>query len=1521
MKRPATRGAAPGDAKKPRTDATPPEFWDYETNPSMWLGGCGKHATDRTKHKAKEVTKGVAAGEQMFKACPGNTQCIVLSKGVFAKPGEKVTIEVTLTTHMKNCDFYVGLLGQNGLGTYDGEVYVALGGVGLTGVCQKFQDAECGRKLSDSFPAIQIGQTVRMSLSIDENEDVLQYWINDEEVMAPDLVEAASELRSKATRSGPWCGWRLFIGLTSATCTVKTPSGVRNRDGDRVVFQELRQRQRLTQQRMEEKCKEQKAKTQDEAELRIFELREGEASLTAQLQQLHTAAQPEQDLAASLAAGLAAKASALEEDRQIVEDLRRAKEDTERQSSSKRHVLQLLELARAEERHQQQARQQVLEENVPRARQLHNSYLNLKGNIRVFCRFRPLLPRESEEAKVVFHEDEQSITLQSEMLRSVTGLSEHCNSYEFQFDQIFGPQATQLDVFEELSLLVQSALDGYKVAIFAYGQTGGGKTYTMDGPRDTTTVAAVPDTDAGVIPRAVDLVFREVEELRSKGWDFEVKCTLLEVYNESVFDILGPRNSEKERSGAHGTDSRQAIDHFTERPVRDAAAVHKLLAKAARERHTAATALNDRSSRSHAVFQLSLEGHSQASLPSRSGLLSLVDLAGSERVMQSQVTGEHLKEAQYINRSLSALGDVIEALKRKKPGGACTVGGPCEASELASQVAVSMGRMVAAMIKDFWELLDPFATAINDAGPERGADLPVPSGEDEKGSGHHLTASHDRLADGLWLFLDIYDRMAAAIGVGTHGLGDSNPLRRFLQDVPDGRVLATVEDWMPDIKTSTDHAVAWCEMLLGALQRIHGNVSSALQLSSGVLIGYRSLPQLEQSFDVPSHLAYLDMQPNWTTSLLRLIHQDHSGLPMLSRSSSFCEERIPWTDGSPGRRGARAFWFDATGLPAMVRPLTSLLDEIQQTHQLSYTVWSLQSAHFPVPSCRPDFEVLYDPTACLEGWAKYIYIESVDGSLLGRYEPRAWREREIESSLHRIPTQREGLISPPVPVDVTYVSPLVGNCHQLKEMLTAESMTISKLVYVAFNPTLLPPEEASPNFTALLETWRETSFDVSDRSLRSFLLAQCSLRTISQWLLPLHYRLLHVEHFLAVYVHTAFDALFPATNEMDAWRQGWFCSPLSKFIFGLESATGALLPSAELASRALCGPGTSLDCECLVPYQGLLCQETSVGKHLRPYQAAIHYIVDDTPEHLQELIFSLKSLFKAFNAKHDYPVLIFHDGLSSQSRQRLRAASLQRIWFFSVGEQWLPKAQMHSSFGLGYMAQSRFRSQPLFDHPAVQGFDYLWSLDSDSHFPSQVKVDPFLELHQNSHIVMSWSYMTSTSPASVRKLWDYTMIYAMKEHIDLWSEKLNGSVGSRAETSHFISKFLVSNGLKRMPAWNYNVLMTDCEVLRLSFFRKARYRHYFDFLDSMEGFFRHRWGDHAVRSLGLALALWEEDRSTWRIGAEPRVKQMELPYAHQDFCQCHDRKTGPCRPIHDPKQQILHSELQGLRKRFWTCEA
>ncbi|CAE7685353.1 omh4, partial [Symbiodinium necroappetens] len=137
--------------------------------------------------------------------------------------------------------------------------------------------------------------------------------------------------------------------------------------------------------------------------------------------------------------------------------------------------------------------------------------------------------------------------------------------------------------------------------------------------------------------------------------------------------------------------------------------------------------------------------------------------------------------------------------------------------------------------------------------------------------------------------------------------------------------------------------------------------------------------------------------------------------------------------------------------------------------------------------------------------------------------------------------------------------------------------------------------------------------------------------------------------------------------------------------------------------------------------------------------AAVHYVVNEDAEHLKELLFSIESLWMHFNERFDYPVLIFHDGLSPKTRESIVAKTPgQRIWFFSVGN-WVPsEAQhaLHSNFGAGYMAQSRFRSGPVFHHEALDGFDYLWSLDSDSHFPAPVDVDPFLQLHSNPELVI-----------------------------------------------------------------------------------------------------------------------------------------------------------------------------------------
>lgn len=374
----------------------------------------------------------------------------------------------------------------------------------------------------------------------------------------------------------------------------------------------------------------------------------------------------------SLAKGVEAKVLECQRLQQQVQELELARKRKEAEGAAK--VARGTALAEAFRNAEVslEARASLSASNVPAARAMHNGYLNLKGNIRVFCRLRPGL-NSGELVKLNLH-DERSLTLHSGVQKNVTGLTEHSNSWKFGFDHIFGPDASQAQVFEEISLLVQSALDGYKVAIFAYGQTGGGKTYTMDGPQCD---RKLEPSSAGIIPRTVDLIFAELEELREKSWDFELTVTLLEVYNESVYDLLAPKGHGKELFGtcrtvepqgpASGTDPRCSVEQFTAQRVESAAGVHSLFRRAARERRTASTLCNDRSSRSHAIFQLSLTGRRMVGDTQEevSGLLSLVDLAGSERVEKSGASGDRLREAQYINRSLSALGDVVEALAKK----------------------------------------------------------------------------------------------------------------------------------------------------------------------------------------------------------------------------------------------------------------------------------------------------------------------------------------------------------------------------------------------------------------------------------------------------------------------------------------------------------------------------------------------------------------------------------------------------------------------------------------------------------------------------------------------------------------------------------------------------------------------------------------------------------------------------------------------------------------------------------------
>ncbi|KAK5667698.1 kinesin-like nuclear fusion protein, variant 2 [Batrachochytrium dendrobatidis] len=307
-------------------------------------------------------------------------------------------------------------------------------------------------------------------------------------------------------------------------------------------------------------------------------------------------------------------------------------------------------------------------------RKLHNTIQELKGNIRVFCRVRPTLGAEASETTtnitphITFSDSDEGAIGLVQFQENAQGNKTVLKTYPFDFDKVFRPSAQQSEIFEEISQLIQSALDGYNVCIFAYGQTGSGKTFT--GPEDP---------NIGMIPRAVEQIFQSAENLVAKGWQYTMEAQFIEIYNETIRDLLvgtegsvnssisGSQNSSKKHEIRHDhSNNRTSVTDVVNVVVTTPKQVFHLLKKAAQNRAIAATNCNERSSRSHSVFTLRLTGSNSLTEETSYGVLNLIDLAGSERLSSSGSTGERLKETQAINKSLSCLGDVVFALSNKE---------------------------------------------------------------------------------------------------------------------------------------------------------------------------------------------------------------------------------------------------------------------------------------------------------------------------------------------------------------------------------------------------------------------------------------------------------------------------------------------------------------------------------------------------------------------------------------------------------------------------------------------------------------------------------------------------------------------------------------------------------------------------------------------------------------------------------------------------------------------------------------
>lgn len=285
-----------------------------------------------------------------------------------------------------------------------------------------------------------------------------------------------------------------------------------------------------------------------------------------------------------------------------------------------------------------------------RRRKLFDQLQTLKGNIRVMCRIRPGRNDSGNaqiETEVGDYDDH--IGKMTVMVPTKKYNGEELQDKSFDFERVFTQQEGNKVVFEEISQLVQSALDGQKVCIFCYGQTGSGKTYTMSSEGDS------------IIPSAMKMIYEQAEALKDAGWTYQMWGSFTEVYNEKLYDLLGSdgtRNQVELRQDPitkkYYVDSRATLLGSPEE-------VDNMLATANKNRTVAATNMNRASSRSHCVFTLKLEGVDVDGNRSE-GVLNLIDLAGSERVKESQVEGQNFREAASINTSLSTLSKVMTAL-------------------------------------------------------------------------------------------------------------------------------------------------------------------------------------------------------------------------------------------------------------------------------------------------------------------------------------------------------------------------------------------------------------------------------------------------------------------------------------------------------------------------------------------------------------------------------------------------------------------------------------------------------------------------------------------------------------------------------------------------------------------------------------------------------------------------------------------------------------------------------------------
>lgn len=339
-------------------------------------------------------------------------------------------------------------------------------------------------------------------------------------------------------------------------------------------------------------------------------------------------------------------------------------------------------------------------------------------------------------------------------------------------------------------------------------------------------------------------------------------------------------------------------------------------------------------------------------------------------------------------------------------------------------------------------------------------------------------------------------------------------------------------------------------------------------------------------------------------------------------------------------------------------------------------------------------------------------------------------------------------------------------------------------------------------------------------------------------------------------------------------------------------------------------------CDCFPPFRGLACDVVDLGlPRPRVKGALIWYLAHTSPEDIADLCTSLSLLWRHFNELHDYPVVLFHEGLAPADKRQILRATPNRLWFAKLSEEeFLPGASVAAGPGdradapqrgyrawssgwnhhrLGYRAVSRWQAGAAFHHPVFRDVPYAMYLDTDAYFPGFVQVDPIAQLEARGGVYACSPLVGHIPNGRENHLWAMSVLYIHLRH--------------RNPRGTMLLRELADENLNFKGATSY----VDFHVASPAFFRdQLRYGDYFEFLDSLGGWWHHAWYSTLAVTLGVAIHASDEE-----------VLLLQAPYAHQASCFCGASRGAP-HCVHHADARLAMSYWSPSRRAaggLWLC--